>query len=63
MNHIEFNDEEQEILSQVLQNSLATLKLELLHTDHQEFKEFLKHRYQVLQELAARVPQLAAAGG
>ena len=61
MKHLELNDEEQEILGQVLQNSLAALGLELLHTDHKEFKELLKHRRQVLQGLAARVPQPAAA--
>jgi hypothetical protein len=59
MKNLELNNEEQEILSQVLQTSLATLELELLHTDHKEFKELLKHRRQVLRGLAARVPQPA----
>jgi hypothetical protein len=57
MKNIELTKDEEEILAQVLQNSLATLELEVLHTDHKEFKEFLKHRRRVLQGLAARLPQ------
>jgi hypothetical protein len=63
MKNIELTDQEQEILGHLLQRSLATLELEILHTDHNEFKEFLKHRRQVLQGLAARLPPRKPAAG
>ncbi len=61
MQHIELSDEEQEILSQVLQHALAALQLEILHTDHSEFKEHLKHCREVIERLHARLPQPLAA--
>jgi hypothetical protein len=61
MTRIELTDEQEKVLSQVLQNSLATLQIELLHTDHQEFKEFLKRRLQVLQGLAASLARPVSA--
>jgi hypothetical protein len=60
MTRLELTDEEQDILGQVLDNSLASLELELLHTDHKEFKDLLKHRRDVLRRLRTRVPQLTA---
>jgi hypothetical protein len=57
MCQIELSNEEQAILGQVLQNSLAMLELEILHTDHNEFKELLKHRREVIKRLVARTPQ------
>jgi len=59
MTTIELTNEEQEVLSQVLQNSLATLDIEVLHTDHKEFKNHLKHRRDVLAALADRLPSSA----
>ncbi len=62
MQQIELSTEEQEILSQVLQHALAALQLEILHTDHLEFKAHLKHRREVIERLHARLPlPLAAA--
>ena len=63
MSTIELTNEEQEILSQVVQNSLATLDVEILHTDHKEFKDHLRHRREVLALLAGRMPSPAAAVG
>ena len=57
MLHLELVQEEQEILSQLLQRSLAALEIEIRHTDHQEFKVLLKHRRELLQGLLAKVPQ------
>jgi hypothetical protein len=61
MCQIELANEEQEILGQVLQNALAMLELEIHHTDHKEFKELLKHRRQVLQNLLQRTSSPVAA--
>ncbi len=61
MFRVEISDEERDILSQILQNSLATLELEIHHTDHQEFKNLLKHRRETLRALLAKMPQSMAA--
>ena len=60
-NQVELSNEEQEILSQVLQRALAALELEILHTDHAEFRGLLKHRRDVLRQLSTRLPQLESA--
>jgi hypothetical protein len=57
MYYVELSQEERGILNQILHNSLATLELEIQHTDHQEFKNQLKHRREVLQTLAAKMWQ------
>lgn len=57
MCQIELSAQEQEILGQVLQHSLATLEVEIQHTDHQEFKELLKHRRNLINGLLARIAQ------
>jgi hypothetical protein len=59
MTTIQLTPEEHEVLGQVLQNSLATLDVEILHTDHQDFKSYLKHRREVLAALAERLPSPA----
>lgn len=56
MCHIELTNEEQETLRNVLDNSLATLELEILHTDYKEFKQLLKRRREILQGLRTRIP-------
>lgn len=58
MHKIELSNEEAEILGQVLNNSLATLELEIQHTDHAEFRRLLKQRRTVLQELLSKVPHV-----
>ena len=60
MYQVKLSPEETEVLSQVLQNAVATLELEIQHTDHQDFKNLLKQRRETLQTLIAKVPQAAA---
>lgn len=55
MTTLELTQDEEEMLGQVLQHSLATLELEILHTDHKEFKALLRHRRAVLKGLADRL--------
>lgn len=57
MYHVELSPEEMEILNQVVQNSLATLELEIQHTDHQGFKNLLKQRRETLRMLTSKLPQ------
>ena len=62
MYHIELSQAEMDILSQVIQNTLVTLELEIQHTDHLDFKNLLKHRRETLRALTDKLgPQLAAA--
>ena len=63
MYHVELSQTEMEILSQVVQNSLATLELEIQHAYHQEFKNLLKHRRETLRTLTGKLqaPMAAAA--
>jgi hypothetical protein len=44
-----------------VQNSLATLELEIQHTDHQEFKNLLKLRRETVRTLVAKLRQPMAA--
>lgn len=62
MTTIELNPEEREVLSQVLQNSLALLDVEIHHTDNKDFKHLLKHRREVLATLTDRVASVACVG-
>jgi len=57
MYHVKLTAEEMEILNQVLQHSVTTLELKIRHTDHQEFKNLLEHRRQILQALTAKTQQ------
>lgn len=57
MYQVKLTPEEMEILDQVLQNSAATLELEIGHTDHQDFKNLLKHRRAILRTLIAKLQQ------
>ncbi len=63
MQHLELSEEEMEILNQVVQNSLAALELEVQHTDHQEYKNLLKHRREkmrtLVDKLRPRIPVAA----
>lgn len=61
MNHLELTPEEAEILSQVLERSLAALELEIQHTDHKEFRDLLKARRATLRALIAKAHQPMAA--
>lgn len=61
MNDVELTPEESEVLHQVLEHSLATLELEIRHTDHNEFKSLLKKRRNTLLALIAKLDQPVAA--
>lgn len=55
MTRLELTPEEQELLGQVLRNYLATLEVEICHTDHSEFRSLLKQRRELLNRLLARL--------
>ena len=55
MTMVELTTKEQEFLVQILHSSLATLEVEIRHADHIEFREVLKDRRKVLEQLLAKV--------
>lgn len=55
MNRIELTDEERELLTQVLERREHDLEVEILHTDHAEFRKLLKQRLSLLHGLTAKV--------
>lgn len=57
MFHFEISHQEQEVLRQLLEHSLATIELEIRHTDHQEYKSMLKQRRETVRALLAKMPQ------
>ena len=63
MTPLELSADEAQTLEQVLHRCLADLELEILHTDHAEFKVLLKQKRAVLQQIAAKISEhrLAAA--
>jgi len=48
--------EEEQILERILRRSLSDLDLEILHTDHAEFRAMLKHRRAILQKIHGQLP-------
>lgn len=51
MIRIELSPEEQQVLREVLENSLTDLRVEIVSTDRLEFKDALKHRKSILSRI------------
>jgi len=54
MCQIELSNEEQVLLNEILESSLATLETEIRHSAHFEFRERLKQRRELLRNIAAK---------
>ncbi len=54
MAQLDLSREELELVVRVLQGYLATLDMEISHTDHAEFKKLLKTRRKTLESIVAR---------
>ncbi len=52
--NLEFNNEEMDLLRELLDKELNELPVEIHHTKHYEFKEYLKERQKVVESLADR---------
>ena len=55
MSELLLNPEERRILEEVLERTSHDLELEILHTDHHEFKLLLRARRQVLGAILERL--------
>jgi hypothetical protein len=58
MQRLELSPEEQEILRDVLRQAVGEMEIEVLHTDSHGFKEMLKHRRNVLEQIIERLGAL-----
>jgi hypothetical protein len=56
MPNVMLTSEEAAVLRQVVERTLADLEHEILHTDHIEFRDMLKHRRHLLSEIRERLP-------
>jgi hypothetical protein len=61
MQNLEFTAEEQEVLRDVLEHSIAEIDVEVFRTDTHDFKEMLKHRRKVLENITSKVSHAATA--
>lgn len=57
MRRLELTDQEQQTLAEVLREFVSKLELEILRTDHHDFRQLLKCRYAVLNGLLSRLSQ------
>jgi hypothetical protein len=52
---LRMNEGEFRILTELLESERAKLLVEIRHTDHREFRDMLRHRLEVVEELAVRL--------
>jgi hypothetical protein len=55
MAQLEFTDEEQQVLKELLEEDLSDLRMEVSNTHNVEFRETLKHKEQVLKAILERL--------
>ncbi len=58
MQNIELTQEEAEVLRDLLLHGIGEMEMEILHTDTHSFKEMLKRRKQIIEQLLAKVGSL-----
>jgi hypothetical protein len=55
MQKFEFSNEEVEVLREVLQHGITEIDVEVFRTDTHEFKEMLKRRRTVLEQIFSKL--------
>ena len=58
MQAIEFTAEQIEVLREVLRHKIAETDVEMFRTDTHDFKQILKHRRELLQELLSNISRV-----
>ncbi len=51
MHTFELSPEEMEVLREILQHELTQMEIEIFRTDSPDFKQILKHRRDILEQL------------
>ena len=54
MHRLELTSEQQEVLRDMVKRAVADMGVEVLHTDSHDFKEMLKRRLAILQQIAGK---------
>jgi len=62
MIHLDFTNEEEQLLKEDVNKRLTDLDHEIAHTDSIEFKDMLKRRRAVFQKLLEKLPDVVPAG-
>jgi len=55
MHRLEMTSEQCEVLRDTVKRAVADMGIEVLHTDSHDFKEMLKHRLAILQQIAGKL--------
>ena len=53
---LELTDDELRILHDVLENDIAGLRTEVLHTDTRNYREMLKQKEHILEKILSKLP-------
>lgn len=61
MQSFEFTAEELDVLRELLRAKIAEMEVETFRTDAHDFKQMLKHRRDLLEQMLARVSKLPMA--
>ena len=62
MIHLELTQDEALLVREILQARWEDMLKEVRHTDHREFREFLRRRTETLEQLLDRLSEPARAG-
>lgn len=60
MFELRLTEQERQVLEEIVQSALATLEVEIHHAHLREFKDFLRHRREIVQQLSNKLPQAVA---
>jgi hypothetical protein len=61
MQQIELSAEERDVLGEILQRAMIDLESEIIHTDTHSFKELLRHRHEIMEQLQNKLTPLTVA--
>ena len=57
MKRLELTSEQREVLRDTVKRAVADMGVEVLHTDSHDFKQMLKHRLTILEQIAGKLEQ------
>ena len=57
MKRLELTSEQREVLRDTVKRAAAGMGIEILHTDSHDFKEMLKVRLMILEQIAGKLDQ------
>jgi hypothetical protein len=62
MQRLELTSEQREVLRDTVKHAVAGMEIEVFRTDSHDFKEMLKHRLTILQQVAEKLELPIIAG-